>query len=230
MTSALTPPDLIVFGGSFDPPHVGHRLVVDACQLKFPCARIMVFPSMAAAKAGGGSKSSSASFADRVEMTRLLFAGTNAEVSELESKLPTPNFTFQLIQVLQKEYPESRLALLMGQDQFISFHCWHRPIEILRSCDLVVIRRTDDASAEESLIASGRKILNSLNAMHSISLQKDGIDLPEFGTKIYFVEESVSDAQSTIIREQIETQGSFRAQFITDDVASYIQNRKLYSR
>jgi len=99
-----------------------------------------------------------------------------------------------------------------------------------RSCDLVVIRRTDDASAEESLIASGRKILNSLNAMHSISLQKDGIDLPEFGTKIYFVEESVSDAQSTIIREQIETQGSFRAQFITDDVASYIQNRKLYSR
>jgi nicotinate-nucleotide adenylyltransferase len=230
MTTVFTAPDLIIFGGSFDPPHIGHRLVVEACQSRFPNAKIMVFPSMAAAKAGGGSKSSSASFEDRVGMTRLLFANTHAEVCQLEAELPTPNYTFQLIQELRTRYPQKRLALLMGQDQFASFDRWHRPLEMLKICDLVVVRRTDDALEAATLLDSGTKILRSLSAMHSISSQKDGIDLTDFGTKIYFVAESVSDAQSSMIRKQIEVQGNVNMQFMTEDVASYIQNRKLYAR
>ncbi len=140
-------PFLIIFGGSFDPPHRGHLRCLELALGRFPQARIFVMPALVPGAVAGLEKQPGASFADRLRMCELMRAELPAKlmpqvlVSDLEESLPVPNRTLATLEALARLYPATELALLLGEDQRANFHLWHKPKEILARCSLLLVGR-----------------------------------------------------------------------------------------
>jgi nicotinate-nucleotide adenylyltransferase len=110
-----------VYGGSFDPPHVAHRLTAAYVMSVGGFERLLVLPVHEHAF---GKKL--APFADRVELCRRCFAGlAGVEVSALESELPAPNYTERTLERLLELHPDYELALVLGSDVLAETSGWH---------------------------------------------------------------------------------------------------------
>jgi len=105
------------FGGSFDPPHLGHLAVARAARAALGLDTVLFAPVGAQPLKPAGS---SASFEDRVAMTRLAIDGEPGfELSLADAPKPdgSPNFTIDTLRLLRAQMPvDSRLFLLMGAD------------------------------------------------------------------------------------------------------------------
>jgi nicotinate-nucleotide adenylyltransferase len=114
-------PEWAVFGGSFDPPHVGHVLVATYVLASYSIERVLVTPTAAHAF---GKKLSS--FEDRVRMCELAFEPLRGvELCTIERELPEPNYTLHTLQALAARHPNIRLRLLVGSDLQRETHAWH---------------------------------------------------------------------------------------------------------
>jgi len=130
------------FGGSFDPPHLGHLAVARAAKTALEIDVVLFAPVGAQPLKTQGS---AASFEDRVEMTRLAIAGESGmEVSlaDVPKANATPNYTLETLQNLRGELGEdSLLYFLMGADSFLGLKKWHRAAEIPFAAPLIVASR-----------------------------------------------------------------------------------------
>ena len=130
------------FGGSFDPPHFGHLAVARAARTALELDTVLFAPVGAQPLKPSGS---TASFEDRVAMTRLAIAEeAGFEVSFADAPRPTgePNFTLETLVSLRKTVPaEGVLFCLMGADAFFGLREWHRAAEIPFVAPLVVASR-----------------------------------------------------------------------------------------
>jgi nicotinate-nucleotide adenylyltransferase len=110
-----------VYGGSFDPPHVAHRLTAAYVLAVGGFERLLVLPVHEHAF---GKKL--APFADRLELCRRCFEGLAAvEVSGLEAELPPPNYTERTLERLLELHPEYELRLVLGSDVLDETESWH---------------------------------------------------------------------------------------------------------
>jgi nicotinate-nucleotide adenylyltransferase len=126
-----------VFGGSFDPPHVGHVLAVAYTLATQPIDEVLVIPVYAHA-----FEKDLSSFADRVEMARLAFADiARARVSTVESTLGTPSLTVATLEHLTREHPEWELHLLVGSDVLLESSKWTNWDKIEHLAKLIVLGR-----------------------------------------------------------------------------------------
>ncbi len=147
MSSAPAGPMRVAFfGGSFDPPHLGHIAIARAAREALSLDRVLFAPvGLQPLKPLG----SSASFEDRVAMMRLAVAQEPAfEVSLLDAPRPGetegshPNFTIDTLRRLRDTLPaHTELFLLLGADSFRTLHQWHRAVEIPFLASLVVASR-----------------------------------------------------------------------------------------
>jgi nicotinate-nucleotide adenylyltransferase len=130
------------FGGSFDPPHFGHLAVARAARAALELDAVLFAPVGAQPLKPSGS---TASFEDRVAMTRLAIAGEERfEVSLADAPRPSgePNFTLETLVSLRRTVPaEGVLFCLMGADAFLGLREWHRAAEIPFVAPLVVASR-----------------------------------------------------------------------------------------
>src|SRR5689334_14328256 len=127
-----------IFGGSFDPPHVGHLLVaVDALE-RLGLDRMVLVPTaqQPLKVARGGSH---ASAEERLAMTRLLADGdARFEVDPIEIERGGISYTVDTLEALAGRWPEAELFLLAGADVLGSFHRWREPERIRSLATLVV--------------------------------------------------------------------------------------------
>ena len=133
------------FGGSFDPPHLGHLAVARAARQALGLDTVLFAPVGAQPLKPRGS---TASFADRVEMTRLAIAGeTGFAVSLVDAPAAgvagsIPNYTIDTLLHLRSEMPAAdTLFCLMGADSFLALRRWHRGAEIPFAAPLIVAAR-----------------------------------------------------------------------------------------
>jgi nicotinate-nucleotide adenylyltransferase len=130
------------FGGSFDPPHFGHLAVARAARAALELDAVLFAPVGAQPLKRSGS---TASFEDRVAMTRLAIAGEKGfTISLADAPLDSgePNFTLETLLGLRKSVPrEGVLFCLMGADAFLGLREWHRAAEIPFVAPLVVASR-----------------------------------------------------------------------------------------
>lgn len=130
------------FGGSFDPPHRGHLAVARAARDALQLDSVLFAPVGAQPLKPHGS---TASFADRVAMTRLAIADEpDFAVSLVDTPTPTgrPNFTIDTLERLRAELPGGgTLFCLMGADSFHGLRQWHRGAEIPFVAPLIVASR-----------------------------------------------------------------------------------------
>jgi nicotinate-nucleotide adenylyltransferase len=130
------------FGGSFDPPHQGHLAVARAARAALGLDTILFAPVGSQPLKPQGS---TASFDDRLAMTRLAIAGeAGFAVSLIDAPKPLagPNYTFDTLVDLRAELPPGgTLFCLMGADSFLGLRHWHRAAEIPFVAPLIVASR-----------------------------------------------------------------------------------------
>jgi nicotinate-nucleotide adenylyltransferase len=101
-----------VFGGSFNPPHVGHLMVAEWVRWTARADAVWWVPVR-----GHPFSKDLAPYDDRVELCRAAVAGiAGIEVSEVERDLPTPSYTIDTLSALARRHPEHLFRLVVGAD------------------------------------------------------------------------------------------------------------------
>ncbi|MBS1803848.1 MAG: nicotinate (nicotinamide) nucleotide adenylyltransferase [Acidobacteria bacterium] len=129
------------FGGSFDPPHMGHLAIARAAQAILQLDTVLFTPVGSQPLKPMGS---SASFEDRVAMTELAIRELpNFAISFADAPDPSgePNYTIDTLNRLQAQFPSAQLFNLMGADSFLSLGRWYRGSEIPFAAPLIVASR-----------------------------------------------------------------------------------------
>ena len=130
------------FGGSFDPPHLGHIAVAHAARDALHLDRVLFAPVGAQPLKPRGSP---APFADRVAMTELAIAGEpgfEISLADAPNAAGLPNYTLETLLRLRASLPsDGCLFCLMGADSFASLHRWHGAGEIPFTASLIVASR-----------------------------------------------------------------------------------------
>jgi nicotinate-nucleotide adenylyltransferase len=130
------------FGGSFDPPHLGHLAVARAAQAGLGLDTILFAPVGAQPLKRRGS---TASFEDRLAMTRLAIAGWpgfEISLADAPNASGEPNYSLETLERLRSDSgPACALYFLMGADSFLNLKNWHRAAEIPFVAPLIVASR-----------------------------------------------------------------------------------------
>ena len=115
-----------IYGGSFNPPHLGHTLAIREIAKKIGLDLVIVVP--AAVPPHKALAAGSPDAETRMEMLRLALAGMDSvEISPMELQRSGPSYTADTVRILHERYPSDQLYLLMGTDMFLSFHEWFEP-------------------------------------------------------------------------------------------------------
>lgn len=129
------------FGGSFDPPHLGHLAVARAARDALRLDRVLFAPVGAQPLKPQGS---TAPFPDRLAMTELAIAGEPAfgiSLLDVPNDSGKPNYTLDTLRRLQADMPGAALFCLMGADSFVSLRRWRGAAQIPFAASLVVASR-----------------------------------------------------------------------------------------
>jgi nicotinate-nucleotide adenylyltransferase len=130
-------PVVAVFGGSFNPPHVGHVLAVAYVLACVEVDRVLVVPCFRHPFA-----KALASFQHRVEMCRLAFSDLQrAEISTVEEELGGDSLTVRTLEYLQQKHPDWSLRLVLGGDVVPELPRWTRPDRIVALAKPIILGR-----------------------------------------------------------------------------------------
>jgi nicotinate-nucleotide adenylyltransferase len=138
-----------VFGGTFDPPHVGHLiLAADACDA-LSLDRLIFVP--AAAQPFKVETPAVASAAHRLEMVRLAVADdARYTVEDTEIRRGGLSYTVDTLEEIARKNVGAELFLLIGQDSLAGFSGWKKHDHIQEIATLAVMRRAGSRGADES--------------------------------------------------------------------------------
>ena len=129
------------FGGSFDPPHLGHLAVAHAARAALELDTVLFAPVGAQPLKPNGS---SASFEDRVAMVKLAIAGEPGfavSLADAPRAGGAPNYTLETLVELRRELKDCDLYCLMGADSLAGMRRWHRAAEIPFVAPLIIASR-----------------------------------------------------------------------------------------
>ncbi len=124
-----------IFGGTFNPPHKGHRLLLDRVAERMDLDHVIVIPSyMPPHKTVEDNDPM-----HRYEMARLAFP--DHEVSNMELLRKGKSYTVDTLRQVKQRYPHDRLYLICGSDMFLSLGTWREPASIFSMATVVTAAR-----------------------------------------------------------------------------------------
>lgn len=128
-----------IFGGSFDPIHIGHtRLATYIVRTRLVDEVLLMVSPLNPLKVDRPP----VSFEDRYEMVRLATSELDEIYpSDFERSLPLPSFTFRTLHALAERYPDDRFRLIIGADNWKSFDRWRNPEEIIADFSPIIYPR-----------------------------------------------------------------------------------------
>lgn len=127
-----------IYGGTFDPIHLGHLILAETCRESCGLDRVwFVVAGEPPHKPGRRT-----SVSDRIEMARISVAGHPAfEVSEIEARRPGPHYSVETLEAIRRERPDDELFFLIGADSLVDLPQWREPSRICAMATLVVANR-----------------------------------------------------------------------------------------
>ena len=108
--------NIAIYGGSFDPPHKGHKLLAENLAKECNADKVIVIPAYSSPFKDGTIANST----DRLTMCRHTFTDPIFEISSIEINREGKSYTVDTIRDLKKYYPNDNLFLFMGDDMFLS--------------------------------------------------------------------------------------------------------------
>ena len=133
-----------MFGGAFDPPHVGHLTLAQAAIEQLQLDTLRIIPT---GHAWHKARTLTPAV-DRLEMTRLAFLDVpQVVVDPRETQRAGPSYTVDTLQELHSEFPHAKLFLVIGADQAQALTTWSRWDEIPRLAIICVAARANPTGA-----------------------------------------------------------------------------------
>lgn len=127
-----------LFGGTFDPIHLGHLILAEQCREACGLDRVWFVVAGAPPHKQGDRTPA----AHRLEMARIATAGHPAfEVCELETTRPGPHYSIETLRAIHRERPDDELFFLIGADSLEDLPTWRDPAGIARLATIVVVNR-----------------------------------------------------------------------------------------
>ena len=130
---------ICLFGGTFDPPHIGHLLVAQTIFEAENFDKIVFIPTFKTPQ-----KSNITDINDRLAMLRMgVTSNPNFEISDLEIQRGGTSYTIDTVREYKsdQDYDSRELYYLIGSDSLQTFHTWKEPREILDECQVIVALR-----------------------------------------------------------------------------------------
>ena len=132
---------ILIYGGSFNPPHKGHRDAAAFAAQKLKADKLLIIPDCQPPHKE--MERGAPSPEQRLEMCRLAFAGVRgALVSDIEIRRGGKSYTSDTLRALREKYPDAELWLLVGFDMFRTLHEWHEAGYILATAKIGAFPRT----------------------------------------------------------------------------------------
>lgn len=189
-----------IFGGMFDPPHVGHVRAAQKAIEQLGLDRLYVIPDHTAPST---AKIGYATPQDRFEMTKLAFAGVQkVMVSELSVGAPGITYTYETVRKVRAFHPDAELFLIVGSDKLSTLPNWKGFDKLVKNVCFVVANRD----------SKGREV--------------DVSALTDSGARCVLLDGEVFEISSSDVRRLL----LFRCagSFLPAAVAEYIKNNDLY--
>ena len=147
-----------VFGGSFDPVHIGHLWIAEAALESLRLAEIRWIPAAVSPLKPLGPV---ASAEQRLQMLRLAVSGCEEYiVDDREIRRGELSYTVDTMEELRAEFPETEIVMIIGSDSFAEIRRWHDPQRLLRLALPAVVQRVGwevpDFSVLEGLVDQDR--------------------------------------------------------------------------
>jgi nicotinate-nucleotide adenylyltransferase len=159
-----------VFGGTFDPVHLGHLVLAEQCREQGRLDRVLFVPS---ARPPHKQRHAVTPFRHRAEMLQLATAGHPAfAIDELESDRAGPSYAVETLDELKKSYPDAEWFFLVGSDTLAEMHEWYDPVGIVRRAGLLVMARGGVG------ILSAEELRARLNMQDGEAVRLEVIDAP----------------------------------------------------
>jgi len=136
--------NLAFFGGSFDPPHVGHENIIKICQEKFD--NLLVIPNNVSPMKT--DKPPIPKF-HRLNMIKLIIKNLNVKIDTFELDSKKINYTYHTIQYIKEKYIFNDLYMIIGKDQIENFNKWYRIDDILKDVKIICFNRNNSYKNED---------------------------------------------------------------------------------
>jgi nicotinate-nucleotide adenylyltransferase len=193
-----------VFGGTFDPPHIGHSILAAEAYQQLRLDRLLwVLTPVSPLK----NADDISPLEQRLSMVRLALADDPCfELSRVEIDDPGPYYSLHTIGKLADEHPSAQIVLVIGGDSLRDLPRWHRPADLVAAChEIGVLRRPGDAV--------------DLSALEQ--------QVPGTQARVRFVEAPLLEISSSDIRRRIREKLPFQY-YLSPPVYEFIQRHQLY--
>ncbi len=193
-----------IFGGTFDPPHLGHLILASEACAALQLTRVLwVLTAIPPHKVGQDI----ANVQDRLAMVRLALRDEPAfELSTVDIDRPGPHYTLDTVEILARKHPDAQMILLIGGDSLHDLPTWHEPVALVAGVsEIGVMRRPGDA----------------------VDLTSLETQIPGLGAKLRYVEAPLLEIASHEIRERVAAGLPFRY-YVPPPVYRYIVDHSLY--
>ena len=200
----LTNLRLGIFGGTFDPPHIGHLILAAEAQHQLDLDRLLWVLTPAPPHKRERPISP---LRQRIDMLQAAIADNPIfELSNVDIDRPPPHYAADTINMLEKSCPGAELIYVMGGDSLANLPLWRKPLELVAGCQTLGV-----------MCRPGAKIdLADLEAQ-----------IPGITPKVCFIEAPLLDIAASQIRRRIREGRPFRY-FLLPPVYNIIQQRRLY--
>ncbi len=195
---------ILLFGGTFDPPHFGHiELLKSSIETVNP-DKVVIMPT--GIPPHKYAKAASAHI--RLEMCKcFLNVFGNLQIDDEEIKRGGKSFTVDTVAYLQNKYKGAEIAMSLGSDMILMFHEWHKYEELLENVQIVVHCR-----ASEDILPV-QKYVQNLNSK---------------GADVVIAKARIKEISSTEIREMV-AQNSDISKLVPLHVEQCIKKHNIYS-
>ncbi len=207
-----------LFGGSFNPPHIGHIVVITDILKLLPFNKVYFVPTRIPPHK---NKSSLLDAKHRLNMLNLAVSDIRGmEISSFEIENDSISYSYLTINHFLKVYgiKAENLFFILGLDAFLLIKTWKNYPDILEKCNFLILSRPMDTDS--------RNLLEKLKKEFTINPIKNFI----YGNKrtgIYYMDNIMIDISSSVIRKRIK-EGLSVKYLVPQNVEEYILNNHLY--
>jgi nicotinate-nucleotide adenylyltransferase len=126
-----------IFGGVFDPIHVGHLITVEEVREQLKLDKVFFVPTYEPPH-----KTTSTSYSHRRNMVELAIRNNPYfKLCEIEKEIGGKSWTIETLKALSKQYPKDKFYLIIGADQYQKLNDWKKPESLTHYAQLVVMKR-----------------------------------------------------------------------------------------
>ena len=212
------------YGGSFDPPHIGHLTIARKLSDLFVLDEFTFIPAFHAPHKK--DKKPTSAFHRFAMLSLATEIEGKIKVSTVELDAPEKPFTYQTQAKLKNDSPEAEIFFVIGADSWAEINTWREWEKVLTVTNVIVVTRPDYEISFSHVTEEIKERIISLNDNQDL---KSKIQNPKSKIQTIYITDAVNlDVSATEIRRKIRAKENDWRELVPNEVAKYIEKYELY--